>query len=90
MKQIDDEREDNLLDPEFDAEKMTLQIETDLIDRTKTNMLHDKIKGRFVPTLEIVCNQLGEEYTEASFSISQKKIIDEHAYVMEIHYQTSK
>ena len=65
-------------------------IETELIDRTKTQMLHNKIKDRFVPTLEILCENLDDTYTPDSFDESQKKIIAEYAYVMEIHYQTSK
>lgn len=65
-------------------------IETELIDRTKTEMLHNQIKDRFVPTLDKVCEELGDEFHPDNFDEAQKKIIAEYSYVMEMHYQTSK
>lgn len=65
-------------------------IQHELVDRTKTQILHDQIKDKFVPSLEKLCEELGDEYTPDKFNVDQKKIIFEYAYVMEIHYQTSK
>lgn len=42
-------------------------IETELIDRTKTEMLHNQIKDRFVPTLDKVCEELGDEFHPDNF-----------------------
>lgn len=64
---IDDERDENLQDPEFEADKHLVMIETELIDRTKTEMLHNQIKDRFVPSLDKVCEELGEEFHPDNF-----------------------
>jgi hypothetical protein len=45
-------------------------IEQDLIDRTKTEMLHNQIKDRFVPTLKVLCDSLDDTYTPESFDAS--------------------
>ena len=65
--QNDDERDDAIIDPDFETDKHIQMIETELIDRTKTQMLHNKIKDRFVPTLEILCENLDDTYTPNSF-----------------------
>lgn len=88
--QIDDERDGIIQDDHFEADKHMQLIEQELIDRTKTEMLHNQIKDRFVPTLEVLCDSLDDTYTPDSFDAFQKKLISEYAYVMEIHYQTSK
>ena len=89
-EKVDDERDDKIIDPSFEADKHMQLVEQELVDRTKTQMLHDQIKDRFVPSLDKLCEQLGDEFHVDSFDESQKKLIVEYSYVMEIHYQTSK
>lgn len=66
--QIDDERDDKIIDPQFEAEEHMKLIQEELVDRTKTQLLHDQIKDRFVPTLDKLCEQLGDEYHINTFN----------------------
>jgi len=38
------------------------------VDRTKTELLHNQIKDRFVPSLEHVCEELGDEFHPDKFN----------------------